>query len=598
MSNSASGSTQSKPSASETSFVGNEVYVNRIPDPPCEGKMLRLGHESKDLVEYKPTVLELRYRFPLLDDSADLGLNFDVTDVASFESPWARLEAQIPAYKKKKHADTDSSQHASTTSYYQHYQKKHKNDIAANTISASKHGRVAAADLVLPFELQMRSIPKAQQAPLFHRDAVAKVTTATSVPSTAAVTWLKRTEYMTSRDERSLAVTSAYVSESLAQLDAYERSHTSTLNTSGDSSTTAGNSMDIDDDSVHRSQTGIDTRDETDRLLEEVLNTPSQSSQAIRSPIKRTSSALTGIIPADVAESPFKKDASKVLRSIQESFDAIASRTAIVHPSEAANAGSSSSNIRRSSSVGLSSSSSNLGSGAPYIVEEWDIFPNDLIWENSYLLVQSDVQLPKGELTIVPTSTHNPTLLKPVHTQAAFEEVHQKHLVPQRRPELLALYAKPSLNPGKTVAGDGTGDSEGGMKCASDEVAFAAHWEADATSLQPTFESIGSYVFILGDTTPFDADEDEESGVVYEGETSGETASARTRKNQALSKAKVGKASFKNFDSRVQLRPPLAEARALAQKQGPPAQLLKLVPTDIPALEVHLRRARADTIKE
>lgn len=561
--------------------------------------MLRLGQENTELVEYKSTVLEARYRFPLLDDCADFGLNFDIVDVTSFESPWARLEYELPASKRKKHSDTDSSHNASTTSYYQHYQKKHKNDIAANTILASKHGRVAAADLVLPFDQQIRSIPKAQQVPLFNRDSVAKVTTATSVPSTAAVTWLKRTEYMTSRDERSLALTSARVSETLAQLDALERDGSHHLNMSGDStSTTAGNGMDVDDEFIP-SQAANDTRDAADRLLDEVLHgSQSQASQSIRSPIKKSSSTLTAALPADVAESPFKKDPSRVLRTIEASFDAIASRTAIVHPSESANANTSSSNIRRSSSIGLTSSSSNVGSGAPHIVEEWDIFPNDLIWENSYLLVQSDVQLPKGELVMLPSITHTPTLLKPSHTEAEFEEVHQKHVVPQRRPELLSLYAKPSLNPGKTIAGDGTGDSEGGIKCASDEVAFSAHWEAEATSLQPTFESIGSFVFSLGDTTQYDADEDEESGISFEGETSAETAAARTRKNNALAKAKVGKASFKNFDARVQMRPPLAEARQLAQKQGPPTQVLKLVPSTIPSVESHLRETRAAALRE
>lgn len=596
---SASGSSSSKASGGESSFVGSEVYVNRIPDPPCEGKMLRLGQETLDLVEYKPTVLEARYRFPLLDDSADFGLNFDIVDVTSFESPWARLEYEIPASKRKKHSDTDSSHNASSTSYYQHYQKKHKNDIAANTIMASKHGRVAAADLVLSFDQQLRSIPKAQQAPLFHRDSVAKVTTATSVPSTASVTWLKRTEYMTSRDERSLALTSARVSETLAQLDALERESSGHLNMSGDSSsTTAGNGMDIDDEFLPQSQAANDTRDAADRLVDEILTSQPQASQSARSPGKKSPSAAAAALPADVAESPFKKDPTRVLRSIEASFDAIASRTAIVHPSEAANANTSSSNIRRSSSVGLTSSSSNLSGGAPHIVEEWDIFPNDLIWENSYLLVQSDVQLPKGDLVMLPSFTHTPTLLKPSHTQAEFEEVHLKHLVPQRRPELLSLYAKPSLNPGKTIAGDGTGDAEGGIKCASDEVAFSAHWEAEATSLQPTFESIGTFVFNLGETAPYDGDEDEESGISYEGETSAETAAARTRKNNALKKAKVGKASFKNFDSRVQMRPPLAEARQLAQKQGAPTQVLKLVPSAVPDLEMHLRETRASALRE
>lgn len=582
--------------------------MNRIPDPPCDGKMLRSADESAELFAYKPTVLEARYRFPLLDDSVDLGLNFDVVDVTSWESPWVRLEAAMPVAKRKKHSDTDSSAQASFTSYYQHYQKKHKADIASNAIVAAKHGRVAAADVVLPFEQQMRSIPKSQQAPLFQREAVAKVTTATSVPSSSAVTWLKRTEYMTAKDERALAVTSAFISESLAQLEEYERKQNGALSltSSGESHSTNTNAMDVDDDletsgaNSRDSRQRDDTMDEGDRLLEEVMG--SQSGAGAKNSASKSKVSSNVRIPASMTESPFKKDASKVLQDIQRSFDVIASRQAIVHPSSdtktASGAlGASGYGLRRSSGVGIGSSSSSSSANAPHIVEEWDIFPNDLVWANSYLLLQSEVALPKGDLSMVATVTHKPTLLKPAHTTSEFAEAHAAHVVAQRRPEVLAVYAKPSLNPGKTVASEGAEDEPDAPKCAADEVAFSAHWEAEATSLLPSFESIGSYVFVLGPTTAYDADEDEESGIVYEGENSAETAAARTRKNASLAKAKVGTATFKNIDTRLHMRPPTAEARSLAEKKERP-DVLKLVPVAIPDLELHLRDSRTDTLSQ
>jgi len=580
---SASVSAPSKLSGGESAFVGSEVYVNRIPDPPCEGKMLRESEEVADMVSYKPTVLESRYRYPILEDAVDYGLHFDLVDVMAWESPWARLEATMPPSKRKKYSDTDPAVHASASSYYQHYQKKNKGEIASNTIMAAKYGRVAAADLVLPFEAQLRSIPKPQQIPLFHRESVAATTTATSVPSASAVTWLKRTEYMSAKDERSINVTSAFVSESLDQLEEFEQRQAQLTGSVESPSSTTASMMDADEQ-----ETGAE-KDEADRIVDELL-AGSNRSESSQTPVKTTKVAVS----QHLIKSPFQTDSAKVLREIEHSFDAIASRSAIIHPSDATSAhgktlSSSQSTHRRLSSSG----SSQKASDGPYIVEEWDIFPNELVWANPYLVLQSDIPLPKGELLLLPSSTHTPTLLKPAHTEAENKAAHDTHLVPQRKKEILTSYSKPQESDDKTAEEEG----EAQPQLAPNELAFQAHWEVEATSLRPVFDSMGSYVFALGKTTPYDADEDEESGVIYEGDNAQQTITARRRKNESLKRSRVGIATYKDIDARVHLRPPTAETRSAASKLKHP-DVVKLVPTSIPDIEKHLRTAAADTLKE
>lgn len=518
--------------------------------------MLREGEEMAEVVLYKPTALEARYRYPLLEDKADSGLNFDLVDVLSWESPWVRLESRMPPAKKKKYSDTDSATQASSSSYYQHYQKKSKTEISANAIMAAKYGRVAAADLVLPFEQQIRSIPKSQQLPLYQRDLISSSTSAASVSTNTVVPWLKRTEYMTAKEERSVAKSAAFVSESLDDFLALEsrQSHTSE---SPSSNTTSH--MDVD---TH------DTRDDDDKLLDDVLGSSSQA----RTPPRpaSTSKGSTHTLP-----SPFQTDATKVLRSIERSFDAIASRTSIIHPSEILQK-------KKDNSTDIRRSTGTPASDGPYIVEEWDLFPNELVWPNSYLSVQSDIKLPPGELLFLTSHTHDPSLLKPSVTEAQLKLAHDSHQVPQKHKELLTLFTKPG--PDQAVL-------------PTDELAFQSHWEAEATSLRPSFDTMGSYVFVIGPTTSYDADEDEESGVVFEGDTHNETLAARSRKNKSLAKAKVGTATFKNLEGHVQIKPPTAEGRNLvAQSQTP--ETIKLVPSNIPDLEMHMRNAAADSLRE
>lgn len=553
--------------------------MNRIPDPPCEGKMLRESEEVGDVVSYKPTVLESRYRYPILEDCVDYGLQFDLVDVMAWESPWARLEATMPPTKRKKYSDTDPAQQASVSSYYQHYQKKNKSEIGSNAIMAAKYGRVSAADVVLPFEAQLRSIPKSQQLPLFHRESVASTTTATSVPSASAVTWLKRTEYMSAKDERSINVTSAFVSESLDQLEAFEQRQAQLSGSVESPSSTTASVMDTDEPEAQ------DQRDEADRLVDEVLGGSARPARS-QTPVKQTRAS----VPQHLLKSPFQTDATKVLREIERSFDAIASRSSIIHPSEASTTGHKGLSSSQAMNRRLSSSgSTQRHAEGPHIVEEWDIFPNDLIWANPYLVLQSDIPLPKGELLLIPSSTHTPTLLKPAHTETDNDAAHSAHVVPQRKKEILTSYAKPQENKDD--------EEEEQPKLAHNELAFQAHWEAEATSLRPAFDSMGSYVLLLGPTAPYDADEDEESGVVYEGENAQQTIAARRRKNESLKRAKVGIATYKNIDARVHLRPPTAETRSIAAKTQHP-DILKLASTAIPDVEKHLRSAATDTLKQ
>jgi hypothetical protein len=539
--------------------------------------MLREGEEVGEMVSYKPTVLESRYRYPLLEDKADIGLNFDLVDVVSWESPWVRLEATMPPAKRKKYSDTDTASQASSSSYYQHYQKRNKNEISSNAIMAAKSGRVAAADLTLPFDQQIRAIPKAQQLPLYQRDVVASSTTSATVSSATVVPWLKRTEYMTAKEERTLAPTTAFVSESLDQLLALEQgilgSSSSSINQNDpeSASSTTASHMDVD--------SRFDSQNEDDRLLADVLG-PRTPSTARTPPPKAKN-------PASSLQSPFQTDATKVLRTIQRSFDAIASRTSIVHPSEILRnkkglPPNSSQSLSRSSNSALSSSGGiSKGADSHTIVEEWDVFPNDLVWPNTYLSLQSDVTLPSGDLIFLSSHTHEHSLLKPSLTEAESKLCHDTHVVPQRQKELLSLYAKPSDD----------------QDTPSNDLVFQSHWEAEAISLRPAFDTMGSYVFVIGPTTPYDADEDEESGVAFEGESHNETVAARTRKNKSLAKAKVGTATFKNLDAHVHIKPPTAEGRALASKLKSP-ETVQVVPVAIPDLELHMRNLAAESLRE
>lgn len=511
--------------------MGTEVYINDLPELPCESKMIEFPFENNRFVTYKPSQLEMRYKYNLEENIESL-MNFDLVDILSWESPWVRIEQTIPRSKKRKHPQTDPS-NASTSSYYQHYLKMRKDEILKISNLALKLGKVSAGDLTIPINEQLKMIPKDQQIPLYSLEGLSEANSQFSITNSNNIPWLKRTEYILGRDDQNHKTPIIGIDDEIFE-DDENKQLSSSVN---------------DDDSSYLGPSGtMVEKDSIDHMVDS-LNSQSKISK----------SSLDSLV------SPFTIDPTKVLNSIETSFDVVSSRSAIIHPSQISSISSKNDTLKNSQSITPILSTH-------IIVEEWDLFPDDIIWDNYYVSIQSESEIPSSDSIFIPIKTNGQSLLKLASTVGEDQVAHDSHKISSKTKEYLSLYVPNQiLNP------------------KSSSYNWNSDWEVDATSLKPGFETNGTFAIMLGPTTQFNPDEDEEDGISYKASSEQETRSILKNRLKSLQDAKIGTATYKNIDARIQLKIPTSSSRKEISEIKKDEHIIKNILDEIPEQELYMR---------
>ncbi|XP_049851187.1 uncharacterized protein LOC126325522 [Schistocerca gregaria] len=472
-------------SSSESAFVGQPVYVNRLPDLPCEAKMLKIPLDAHRFTAYRPNMLEQRYHYEA-HKGVDLDLDFDLVDALNWESPWAKLDILQPS--KRLARSTKGKEDDKPIMSYEEYLKKKKSELRSIQNEAKQKGIVAASDSTLPLDKQLSLIPKEQQEIFYSLKVLPSTASVRIMPVAGTVPWLKHTEYISGDRDLSRFNTTPNISSLLMEEDS-----------------------DLEDEGIQ--ETGVrNLGTKTDKNIS-ILN-----------------SYMT------ISEETLKR----AIGDIESSFEVIESRSAIFHPTRA-------------------------GKQDVHIVEEWDVLPDETLWPTNYASVQLDVGecnlwktlVPKlddqNELNAEADQTPELPILLPIRVKPdsllswspslvekyGLDQSRVRASVSKAKPELLAL-----LVPNNQEKDD--------VK-KSTKYNQARFYQVETENLQPSFESSGSYIFMMSPTV-VRAEEDDEKCQ----ENTNESAKQPETPSQQI---KVGIATFKSVDAHFILKKPSLKDR-------------------------------------